>query len=220
MVDIFMPVGPRVLSRFPAALYSALTQTYPDVRVCLFIDFQNDVIEEILNKWWYLPGDNRNLFPIQNPRDEHILTMETCQRGILFRNRFGPMLTGGYARQFLFDWEGKSEWVKMLDSDDILFPQAIEVMMRYAEDGVDGVLCPMFRISQCKYVSMVPGEPVMGKAGSGSMLLRSSFIDHLVKEGFVWENVCGHDKGLLNFFKDHDYTFVTTKENAMYAYIK
>ena len=55
-VDIFIPVIVGI-PKFPASLCSALTQTYPNVRVILWLDHIHELLEELLNRWWYRPED-------------------------------------------------------------------------------------------------------------------------------------------------------------------
>ena len=222
-VDIFIPVIPGNCRKFPAALCSALTQTYSNIRVVLFLDCIHPMLEDILEKFWYTrneePGADQT--SVKYHRLSKELTVEECERGVVIRNPNGPSGTAGIPRQWLFEWEGKSPFVKMLDSDDILTPEAIAIMLRYYRPGVDGVFCPIVRVSSFRFAQIMDGKPKLGHAGSGSMMLRKEFMDQMVSEGFEWPNKPGHDKAFFEFCEDRDFRFETTEEfNVLYLYLK
>lgn len=122
------------------------------------------------------------------------------------------------ARQWLFDWDKKSELVKMLDADDILIPSTIEIMTSYYKDSIDGIFCPLTRVSHYQFVDTTTGSPKLGHSGSGSMMLSKKFIEKVTDDGFKWTNVHDHDNLFFKFCEDKSYNFVTTIENFLYIY--
>lgn len=221
VVDIFIPVKPDHFSVLPAALYSALTQTYPSIRIVLWLDGTHDRMEQTLQKWWYSPldaiRDTENLEWNGLP-----LTYEYCHRGVLIRNPSGPSKSAHNARQWLFEWNGLSPFVKNLDADDILTPQAVKLMMGYMGKGIDGVLTPILKTRQYSHSESLNVDFSRGVVGSGAMLLRKETLRRMISEGFSWPKGPAHDKGMLEFFRTKlsTYNFVPTKENALYLYLR
>jgi glycosyltransferase involved in cell wall biosynthesis len=222
-VDIFIPIVIWHIKKFPASLYSALSQTYRNIRIILFSDGVDPDLEALYDKWWYEPEDNpREMWTEMTfPRIRLPLAIEACKKGYLIRNPAGPMGSGAVARQWIFEWPEKRPLVKFLDCDDILAPDAIEIMLRYLTADCDGVLCPLARASSCRFVEVISGRFELGHMGSGSLLMRKESMEHMVQQGFEWPNKQGHDKEFIKFCLEHGYKFNrVTKENFLYSYLK
>lgn len=228
LVDIFIPVMYYHAHVLPAALCSALTQTYKNIRILLFIDGIHPSLEQVIQKWFYTNSEKRLNYPIfkRAPSKKYLdydyINYEKCSRGIIIRNIAGPASTAHVGRQWLFEWSGKSSFVKMLDADDILTPRAIEIMMSYFDDNVDAVFCPLLRTSSYCYAAINKGLPIPGGCGSGNMMLRKELMEKAIERGFKWPPKHGHDKTLIKYFVDHEdeINVVTTKENVIYLYLR
>lgn len=221
-VDIFIPVADFHSNHFPTALYSALTQTYSPIRVVLFIDGINPITEFNLKKWWYTPsdiptGDNLDK---TNGYSKDKLHIEMCDRGVLVRNPGGSNCSSHNARQWYFEWGGKSSVMKTLDADDILHPRAIDIMMRYMKSDVDGVFCPLLKTSSGRFGEIMKSDINSGTAGSGSMMLKKEFMDRIIQEGFQWPAKRGNDRYFFDFVHDKGFNFVVVNETALYFYLK
>jgi len=219
MIDIFIPAAGD-FKWAPAALYSALTQTYKNKRIILFLDGYSQLARNFIDKWWYNDISRERIFTKTVKWKNLNLSFEESDKGILVVNEKGPSGTAAIARQWLFEWKNKSEWIKMLDSDDLLVPNALEKMEKYCGEDIDGVFCPMIRSSCNRLAKSMSGKPIKGGSGSGSMLLRKSFMEKVVKAGFIWPNKRGHDNDFFQFVKDKNFKFVTTKEDFLYIYLK
>ena len=159
-VDIFIPVVIWHLKKFPASLYSALSQTHRNIRIILFSDGVDPAMETLYDKWWYEPEDQPRKFLSYRsfPGVRLPLSVEICKKGFLVRNEAGPMGTGAVARQWVFEWPGKGPLVKFLDCDDILPQDSIEIMLKYLTEDCDGVICPLARASSCRFVEVISGH--------------------------------------------------------------
>jgi hypothetical protein len=216
LVDIFIPVISNHAHLLKAALGSAFTQYYEPIRVVLWIEDSHPVLEDVLLKHWYTPNEH------PNKRTENDVVIEDCHRGILVRNLKGRTGHAGLARQWLFCWAGKAQYVKMLDSDDILFPSTVSVMMRYMSEGVDGVFCPLIPISEHRVGTLMYCDFAHSACGSGTMLLHRNFMERVIAMGFKWYDSREHDLTFQQFLKDKldQFTFIYTKETALYLYLK
>ena len=230
-VEIFIPVAAGHHKVFPAALCSALTQTYPNKRIVIFLDEIHPYLEKIIKEWFYTKDDVTTVTVPEQPirrtpnfiPQYDALIYEECKRGVIVRNKAGYSGSAHAARQWLFEWENKSDIVKMLDADDILTPRAIEIMMRHIGPEIDGVFCPMVRSSSCRYAGLNIPDPQNKPTGSGSMMLRRHVMDTMIEEGFKWPSKRGHDQGFFEFIRDRQekFNFVTTGEfNLLYIYQK
>lgn len=217
-VDIFMPVAPGHRRVFPASLCSALTQTYVNKRLLLFVDGIDSDIEATINRWFYVDKEKKENLP---ECDKHKLHYEYCERGVIIRNSSGPSGSAYRARQWLFEWEGKSPWVKMFDADDLMPPKALETMMSHVLPDVDGIFCPLLKSSSHRFAGIGNSDP-MKRCGSGSMLLRREVMDTAIKEGFKWPAIRGHDQGFFEFLsqRKEKFNFVPTTQNFLYIYLK
>jgi glycosyltransferase involved in cell wall biosynthesis len=221
VVDIFIPTISNHVPYLKAALGSALYQSYPNTRIVMWVeDPDADYMKQGLRNLWSEPGDLDPYAYRRKGLDPY--TIEECGKGLLVRNYLERTGNASLARQWLFDWKGKSDYVKTLDSDDMLLPSAISVMMRYMTEDVDMVLCPMIPI-QCHRICPAM-KSIINKetCGSGSMLMSKKFIEKINVMGFRWPNMRGHDKAFNDFLKEHlnDFKIVTTSEDALYLYIK
>lgn len=230
-VDIFIPVAANHAHVLPAAICSALTQTYPNKRLVLFLDGVDDRFDNVLNKWVYTPNDHPDpdktcakLSKVKNTRalQRDALVYEECERGVIIKNRAGPSETAHVGRQWLFEWEGKSPLVKMLDADDIMTPRGLEFMMHYVNPEVDGVFCPLLRCSGYRLAGANPPDPQDKQTGSGMMLLRREVMNTMIKEGYKWAAKRGHDRGFFEFIRDREekFNFKVTNENFIYLYLR
>jgi hypothetical protein len=218
MIDVFIPIIVGNISKLPAALYSVLTQNYDgDIRIILFFDHIHKLLEDFADKWWYTSQDNSrtNLVERLHPTVSKPLTIEYCTRGVIVRNPNGPMGSAGFARQWIFEWEGKSEYVKFLDSDDILTPECLQHMMNAITPDCAGVICPLYLVSSCRNARTFGAG-----AGSGSFLFKKEIMEHIVKKGFTWNRRPGHDRSFTNFLRENNYKFNSLKENMLYIYMK
>lgn len=228
LVDIFIPVYSKYAHKFPAALYSALTQTYIKVRILLFLDGIDPLLEEVVHKWFYTDSEKEKFrYPLEKVSPQKSLNLknihyECCTRGIIIRNTAGPSGSAHIGRQWLFEWPGKAPFVKMLDADDILIPRCLEIMMKYFTPDTDGVFCPLTKSSAYRYASSNYPDPQNKQIGSGCMLLRKEMMHTMVKEGFKWPEERGHDKEFLKFMQNRKEKFnlKVTKEDFLYLYIK
>lgn len=226
LVDVFIPVAASHAHVLPAAIYSALTQTYRRVRVVLFLDGIHDRLEKAVLKWFYTEEEARNYKRLHQIAGKNILHYpdihyEVCKRGMIIRNTSGPAGSAHVGRQWLFEWPDKSPLVKMLDADDILPPRCLEIMVPYIKPDMDGVFCPIVRSSSYRFAEIISGKPQPGGFGSGAMLLRKEFMDRMIQDGFKWPSIRGHDKGFADYLVAHKETKIgTTKENFMYFYLK
>lgn len=213
-VDVFIPVASMKLRLLPGSIYSAFSQTYEDTRVVVFLDGQFH--KEFLERWWY----NVNPTTRIEMRKWNNLELEIqySENGVLVKNEKGPSGSAWLARQWLFEWEGKSDLVKMLDGDDILIPDAIKIMVSYYREGVDGIFCPLVRVAHHKFVNITNGEPKLGSSGSGSMMLHKNFMKKILDDGFEWPNAHDHDNAFFKFCEDKSYKFVKINENFLYVY--
>lgn len=223
VVDIFIPVSAGNCSRFPASLCSALTQTYPRIRVVLFLDQLSPILEKILDQWWYTKEDIPR--QVQHKVEFHglkePLLYETCKRGFVVRNPNGPSGTAAIARQWVFEWPYKSPYVKTLDSDDILTPECVDYMVKRMTPNVDGVSTGLVKASACRFAGVIDGELALGHMGSGCMMLKRETMAKMVSEGFVWPNKSGHDKAFIEHCLEHGYKFGNTlPQNFLYMYLK
>ena len=212
IVDIFIPVSTEQINKLPMAFHSAINQTYKNIRIVIFFDGVNEEIDAFFEK------NMNNSFDGLEKTDEDYL-IEYYDKIVTIKNFNGPSGTGAIARQWYFKWNKKSNYVKFLDADDLLLSNTIEIMMKYFDDKVDGVFCPLFAVNNNIFREIVPGKPKLGHAGSGSMLLKKSCIDDIIEKGFVWPNKKGHDNDFLIFCQDK-YNFKTTNENVLYIYLK
>jgi hypothetical protein len=217
-IDIFIPIIAGNMVKLPGALYSALTQTYQDNnRVIMFFDHNDVLLEKFAEKWWYTPQDSprSNLIECPHHAVPLPLTLEYCTRGVIVRNPNGPMGSAGFARQWIFEWSGKSSYVKFLDSDDILAPECLHYMMKVMTPECAGVICPMFFVSACRM-----GRPLGHGSGSGSFLFKKETMEAIVKDGFVWNRNPGHDRPFTEYLKEKRYKFNKTEEDLIYIYLK
>lgn len=226
-VDIFICTSYHHHHVFPAALYSALTQTYPNIRVILFLDGIHPWLENQVKKWWYTESEEpQEVYAPQsgsNMLKRDAIRIEHCKRGILVRNLCGPAGAAHAARQWIFEWPDKSPLVKMLDADDMLTSRGIEVMMGYLKPDLDGVFCPLFKSSNYRVNGMhdiIPGVPQRNQYGSGCMLLRREFMDKVVQSGFVWPSVNNNDDYFMDVIEKGNFKFATTAENMIYFYLR
>jgi len=202
LVDIFIPLNPnRHIKQLSAAIQSALTQSYWPIQVIVYIDGQ---IKDKCNYSIYLP-EHDDIFYVQD--------------------EYGPHGNAYFARKWYFDeFEDKAPFVKFLDADDILTPNAIEIMMGYMLDDVDAVFCPLLMLTSSRYYQIIPGLPKPGHAGSGSMLLRKEFIEKCRNDGWEWPNINDHDNVYLKFLEEKieekKYNIKTTNETGLYIYMK
>lgn len=215
-VDIFIPVAEGHAHVLPAALCSALTQTYPNKRVVLFLDGITPRLEKVVKKWLY-KNDNHRI-PTQNQN----ISIEYFEENVIVRNSEGPSRSAHVARQWLFEWTEKSKYVKMLDADDILTPRSLEIMMKYMKPEIDGVFCPMIRTANYVIAETLKSIPFAGIIGSGAMLLKKRCMEKMIEQGYTWPSLRGHDKGFYEFMKgkEDQYKFITAKEDALYFYLK
>lgn len=175
-------------------------------------------LESMIDKYWYTSEDSRTPSEF-GPK----ATVEYCKRGVLVRHLGGWTGHAGNARQWIFEWKGKSEYVKMYDSDDVLMPDCLRAMSRYLKDGVDGVLCPLMQVSENRLgAHMTNFDFRKGTVGSGSMLLSKKFMDKVVEMGFDWSKYRDHDKEFYLFLSDklNQFSFISTSETALYLYLK
>ena len=219
-IDIFIPVIAGNLVKMPAALYSALTQTYQDnIRVIIFFDHTHKALESFADKWWYTSQDKprSNILSVPHPTVPKPLTLEYCDRGVLVRNPNGPMGSAGFARQWIFEWEGKSKYVKFLDSDDILTPECLYNMMKNMTPECAGVICPVLFVSACRC-----GQVLGAGCSSSSFLFKRETMESIVKDGFEWNRRPGHDRSFTDYLRENKekYIFNETKENVLYLYLK
>jgi hypothetical protein len=216
-VDIYIPTITNHSHMLKAALGSARFQSYPNTRIVLWIEDTNDEMEEVLKKYWFAPFE----VGFSNKENENF-SIQYCINGVLVRNMKGRTGNASTAREWYFSWTDKSSYVKMLDSDDILFPQAVEVMMRYMDGTIDGVFCPLIPIGSHRLGTVIDSDFRRGVCGSGSMLLSKKFIDRVREMGWRWPNVIDHDTAFFRFLENKldMFRFVTTKENALYLYLK
>lgn len=226
-VDVFIPVAAGHAHVLPAAIYSALTQTYSNKRIVLFLDDIHVKLESVVKKWFYTSNDSPKSTPQKRASSRTLkpeaIDIEHCEKGLIVRNCAGPGGTAHVARQWLFGWRDKSEYVKMLDADDIMTPRALEIMMNTFKEDVDGVFCPLVRTSSYRFAEIISGKPQLGHAGSGSMLLKKHVMETMIEEGFEWPGQQGHDKGFFQFLSDREekFKFVTTSpENVLYLYLR
>jgi cellulose synthase/poly-beta-1,6-N-acetylglucosamine synthase-like glycosyltransferase len=226
-VDIFICTSHHHHHVFPAALYSALTQTFSKVRVILFLDGIHPLLESQVKKWWYTESEGpQEVYAPQsgsNTLKKDTIRIEHCKRGILVRNLSGPAGAANVARQWIFEWPDKSPLVKMLDADDIMTPLGIYFMLKYLKPELDGVFCPMLRGSSYKLSGMheiIPGVPRRNNYGSGCMLLRREFMDKVVQSGFVWPAVNNNDDYFMDIIEKGNFKFATTAENLIYIYLR
>lgn len=221
-IDIFIPTAVGHAHLLPASLCSALTQTYTPKRILLFLDQIHPLLEEVLDIWWYIRHKRPGKPDEETENNGHKFTYEYSDLGVLIRHLNGPAGSAHIARQWLFEWPGKSPVVKMLDADDILVPRALDVMIGYLQKDVDGVFCPMIRASAHRFAEINESLPYKGQFGSGSMMLRRECIDQMIQEGFRWPEKRGHDCGLYEFLQERPekFNFVTTNETVIYLYLK
>lgn len=230
-VDIFIPVAVKHVHVLPAAICSALTQTYPNKRILLFLDGLDQRLENVVTEWFYTSDDAptahepyQTLEKLSHSKslNHDAISVDQCERGVVIRNRAGPSGSAHAARQWLFEWPEKSEVVKMLDADDIITPHGLEIMMKYLEPDVDGVFCPLMRSSHYRFAAANPPDPQNKQTGSGSMLLRKKVMDAMIKEGYRWLEKPGHDRGFFEFIRDREekFNFKVTTEDTIYLYLK
>jgi hypothetical protein len=233
-IDLFIPTVSNHVPYLGYSLSCAFFQTYKNIRVVLWVDDCNEAMQVALDKYWYTPedADARVEYDSMSPEYEQALSLfwkkdlgpakenslkiEHCSKGILVRNSLPRTGRPDRAWQWFFGWGGKSEWAKFMGDDDILLPSAMRIMASYISDGIDGVIHPMIQIGGHRLGSILKGDP-KGLCGTGAMMLHKSFMEGLIKEGFMWT---GGDGCFYNFVKSRNANFVTTKENALYLYLK
>lgn len=230
-IDVFIPVAGGHSLLLPAALCSALTQTYSPIRVILFLDGMDPRHEAVLDKWWFTAKDERLPVPVSiNPRNysKDTLQIQHCERGVLVRNPAGPSGSAHNARQWIFEWKGKSDLVRMLDADDILLPRALEYTMKFYDqeiqkgETVDALISSIVLVSDYNLHGVLSMDPAKGRFGSGSMMLSKGFMEKMISLGFKWPAQTGHDNGFYDFYKAHEsefsVKFLSTK-NCVYMYL-
>ena len=215
-VDIFIPTISNHIPFIRRSFGSLFFQEYVNRRTVLWVeDPGTPPIEEFLNTIWYEPHERK-----QSPAQSDVpVSVEYCAKGVLARNYQGRTGNAWRARQWIFEWEGKSEFVKMLDSDDILMPWAINVMMDYMKDDIDCVFHPLISIAGRRLGGVIDigNGPCIG--GAAQMLIRSSLMKRILDDGFRW-GIKSDDDIFYKFFREHGYKSALTTESAMYLYIK
>jgi hypothetical protein len=218
LIDLFVPTVSNHFMRLQIALCCAFYQTYEPKRIVLWVEDNHLQLESMIEKYWYTPEDSR--IPSEyGPK----ASVEYCKKGVLVRHLGAYTGHAGNARQWIFEWKGKSEYVKMFDSDDVLMPDCLKVMTRYLKDGIDGVLCPLLMIHENRLGSVMTNcDFKKGTVGSGSMLLSRIFMDKVMAMGFDWSKYRDHDKEFYLFLSDKldQFSFVKTSETALYLYLK
>jgi len=199
-IDIFITCSQYHYKTLPAAIWSALTQTYQDIRLVLYMDGTTDSTDKLLSQW--LPD------ALSSPSQ----CLVTIKPG-------GSSGNAGVGRDWYFNFAEKSDWVKFLDADDTLTPKTIEIMARYIKDDVDAVFCPIQHISSNRYYQKISGKPQKGHAGAGSMMLSRCMVNDLVDRKFSWQQVRGDDEKFLEFIGD-DYKIQVANEDFLYIYYK
>ena len=216
-IDIYIPVSDNHYNTVVGTLYSVLGQSYNDIRIIMFFDGMNDNKQAFINRFWYknftFEKTTKTVW-----RDKNLIFEYTKEGHILIKNTSGSNNGYGLVRQWIFEWEDKSELVKMLDADDVLLPDSIKILMTYYTTGVDGIFCPMVLSTSYRMKEIIIGDPKRG-CGSGSMFLHKDFMNNIIKE-FSWIENKGDDGSFLDFIQNKNFNFVTTKENFLYMYIK
>ena len=216
MVDIFIPFIANHYDRVRRSFGSLFFQEYFPLRTVLWIeDPCHPQTEEFLNSVWYDP-EERKLSPSTSTEPVEV---EYCSRGVLARNYQGHTGNAWRARQWIFEWEGKSDFVKMLDDDDILMPWAINVMMEYMTDDIEAVFHPLIGVPGRRLGGIISYSGSACMSGAGQMMLRKSLMDKILSDGFKWDR-SHDDREFYAFFRSRGYKHVMTKENMMYLYIK
>lgn len=212
LIDVFIPTISNHIPFIHRAFGSLFFQEYKPLRVVLWIEDPGcDVIENFLNEFWYETHERKRSPATCN----ELVDVEYCCKGVLVRNYQGRTGNAWRARQWIFEWEGKSDFVKMLDDDDILMPSAIEIMMRYMTDDVDAVFHPLVHVSSSR-LGNVDRNNIYGAA---QMLMRKTTMKMIIDLGFRWDK--DHDDAqFYQFFKAQNFKYVITKEDMLYLYIK
>jgi hypothetical protein len=217
LVDVFVPTISNHLPFIRRAFGSILFQEYEPLRTVLWIeDPGQHEIERFLNEFWYEPDERK---PSPEKSDVPV-EVEYCKKGVLARNYQGRTCNAWRARQWIFEWEGKSDYVKMLDCDDILMPWAIKFMMRDMTEDLDVVFHPLLAISGNRVGNIVKnhkGETAIG--GAAQMLMRKRSMKKILDLGFRWD-AQHDDTQFYQFFRDNNFKYALTPESAMYLYIK
>lgn len=213
-IDIFIPVSDRHAQTVIGTFYSVLGQNYDDIRIVMFLDGigKQNFVDNIWYKNFTLDKTTEEIW-----QGRKLIFEESKEGHILIHNTQGQGY--GLVRQWIFEWEKKSDLVKMLDADDVLLPDSLTIMMRYYQDGIDGILCPMVLSSSYRMKEIIPGELRRGYCGSGSMLLHKNFMNKIIKD-FSWLDNKGDDGLFLDYVEKKGFNFVTTKENFLYMYLK
>ena len=213
LVDVFVPTISNHMPLIRRAFACLSFQDYSPLRTVLWIEDANDQypqIEQFLNDVWYEPHERK-----PSPKTSDVpVSVEYCAKGVLARNFQGRAGNAWQARQWIFEWEGKSDFVKMLDDDDVMMPSTISVMMQYMTDDMDAVFHPLVGVSSNRL-----GNVSKGITGAAQMLMRKRTMDRIVGAGFRWD--VDHDDGeFYQFFKAQDFKYVVTREDALYFYLK
>ena len=216
-IDIYIPVSDYHYDTVIGTFYSVLGQSYEDIRIVMFLDGVNEKKQKMINLWY--KNFTLNKTSEKEWYGKKLIIEESKEGHVLVKNLSGQSNLQGTIRQWIFEWEKKSELVKMLDADDVLLPDSIKIMMRYYNEGIDGIFCPMVLSTSYRMKEVITGEPRRGKCGSGSMLLHRNFMNKVIKE-FSWLDTRGDDGLFLDHIEKQNYNFITTKENFLYMYIK
>jgi hypothetical protein len=170
MIDIFIPVTEGNLDKLPGTICSALTQSYRDIRLVIWLD-KNETVENILNEWFYIPEDT----PWSDYLHPNPITLEHATRGVIVRNSQSESIES--AQRWMLEWPEKSEYVKFLGQNDILTPECLEIMMRYMTAECHGVLCPIARVFSSMY------KDIILERGFNALLLKKSTMEQIAAGG-------------------------------------
>lgn len=171
MIDIFIPVMHRNLNKLPGTICSALTQSYQDIRLVIWLDSVREEAETILNEWFYTSEDR----PWADYLHPDPITLEHTNRGAVVRNSRAESLDS--ALQWMLQWPEKSEYVKFLGQNDLLMPECLEIMMRHMSSECHGVICPITRVFSSMYKDIILEREM------NAVLLKKSTIEQIVAGG-------------------------------------
>jgi hypothetical protein len=87
--------------------------------------------------------------------------------------------------QWFFEWavENKIEYIKFLESDEIMTPECFEYMINKMTPEVSGVFTPVVKATDCCFKAF---SNDLSTAGIGSLMLKYTTIVDLISERFVW----------------------------------